>query len=287
MDKWLLSQNESASAELPPVWLQQQIEWLASRVRQPKENVACHYVRSVRANVEYVLESCFGLTLGYLSPDECRKLVEGFVTHHGALEPAFHHIATEFVRYVQRRCKSAPQPGGEEPLNWPRQWLALLEYEWACLGVEIDEAQVPLPVIGEKVVAESCLRLNPTLQLLNLPFVIRSNGVVASWQESHYHALFRTPDHQVVTQLLRTQDVALIQRLDQQEVVSVARFEQQLRRFHNGFDLLAWARHFHQLGLLTMQLPVIGHQALLSDKLQGEFHEQSPYPLVRAGCGSV
>lgn len=115
-----------------PQRMQQQTAWLASRVRLPEDGIASHYARSVRANVESVLESAFPLTHAHWAPVDRWQLVEGFVIAHGAEAPEFHHIATEFVRYVQHRH-------GEGSLNWPRQRLALLEYEWACLCVEIDQ----------------------------------------------------------------------------------------------------------------------------------------------------
>lgn len=241
MDKPLSLPPSAATA---PQRMQQQTAWLASGIRQPDAQVARHYVRSVRANVASVLESCFVLTLAGLTPDEQRTLVDGFVAHHGALDPAFHHIATECVRYVQDGHR-------EGTLNWPRQRLALLEYEWACLCVEIDEGVVPQPGMGE-VTAASPLWLNPTLQLLALPFAIHRSGVVASRQAHHLYALFRTPDHQVVTQRLREWDVALIQRLQQQQGITRQAFGQQLQQVNSDFDLAQWADHFHRLGLLIL-----------------------------------
>lgn len=246
-----------------PQRMQQQTSWLASRVRLPQDGIASHYARSVRANVESVLESAFPLTHAHWAPVDRWQLVEGFVIAHGAEAPEFHHIATEFVRYVQHRH-------GEGSLNWPRQRLALLEYEWACLCVEIDEGVV---VPGEEVTAESPLLLNPTLQLLELPFAIRRSGVLPTRQDSHFYGLFRSPDHQVVTQRLREWDVALIQLLQQQPGITQAAFQQQVQQVRSDFDLSEWARHFHRLGLLT--LPVGERQPdtpLPSfSKPQGEF----------------
>ncbi|MGY3853464.1 HvfC/BufC family peptide modification chaperone [Aeromonas aquatilis] len=249
-----------------PQRMQQQTAWLASRVRLPQDGIASHYARSVRANVASVLESCFVLTLAGLTPDDQRTLVDGFVAHHGALDPAFHHIATEFIRYVQHRH-------GEGSLNWPRQRLALLEYEWACLCVEIDEGVVPQVISGEEVTAESPLVLNSTLQLLELPFAIRRSGVVPTRQGNHFYGLFRSPEHQVVTQRLREWDVALIQLLQQQLRITQGAFQQQVQQVRSDFDLSEWARHFYRLGLLT--LPVGERQPgtpLPSfSKHQGEF----------------
>lgn len=253
-----------AAAVPPRLW--QQTEWLAGRIREPAAELAPHYVRSVRANVEAVLESTFALTLNHLTPVERDALVNGFVAHHGAIEPAFHQIATELVRHVQLGQ-------GEGWLNWPRQRLALLEYEWACLCVEIDEGVVPQVLPGEEVTAESSLVLNPTLQLLELPFAIRRSGVVPTRQGNHFYGLFRSPDHQVVTQRLREWDVALIQLLQQQPGITQATFKQQVQQVRSDFDLIDWARHFHRLGLLT--LPVGERQPSTPlpsfSKHQGEF----------------
>ncbi|WP_421324497.1 putative DNA-binding domain-containing protein [Aeromonas veronii] len=190
-----------------PQRMQQQTAWLASRVRLPQDGIASHYARSVRANVESVLESAFPLTHAHWAPVDRWQLVEGFVIAHGAEAPEFHHIATEFVRYVQHRHS-------EGSLNWPRQRLALLE----------------------------------------LPFAIRRSGVVPTRQGSHFYGLFRSPDHQVVTQRLREWDVALIQLLQQQPGSTQAAFQQQVQQVRSDFDLSEWARHFYRLGLLTLSV---------------------------------
>ncbi|HGY1007844.1 TPA: putative DNA-binding domain-containing protein [Aeromonas salmonicida] len=249
------------AAKAAPQRMQQQTAWLASRVRLPQDGIASQYARSVRANVESVLESAFPLTHGHWAPVDRGQLVEGFVAHHGADAPEFHHIATEFVRYVQHRH-------GEGSLNWPRQRLALLEYECACLCVEIDQGVVP-----QVVPAESSFALNPTLKLLELPFAIRRSGVVPTRQSSHFYALFRSPDHQVVTQRLREWDVALIQLLQQQPGMSRAAFQQQVQQVRSDFDLTEWARHFHRLGLLTLPVGERQPGAPLPSfsKHQGEF----------------
>ena len=111
---------------------------------------------------------------------------------------------------------------------------------------------VPQVVPGEEVTAESSFVLNPTLQLLELPFAIRRSGVVPTRQSNHFYGLFRSPDHQVVTQRLREWDVALIQLLQQQPGISRAAFQQQVKQVRSDFDLTEWARHFHRLGLLTL-----------------------------------
>lgn len=237
---------DKVTAVLAPPQMQRQLQWLAERIRQPQEGIADQYVHSVRTNVEGVLACAFPLSQGYWAEIDRLQLIEGFVAHHGAAEPEFHHIATEFVCYVQ-------QLHGEGKLNWPKQRLALLEYEWACLGVEIDEARVPHPAADEEVNSASRLMLNPTLKLLSLPFTIRNCGVIATRQQQHFYALFRAPDHQVVTQLLREVDVALIQLLEGSEGVTQAQFNQQVQPYRSDFDVLEWARHFHELGLLCIQ----------------------------------
>ena len=235
-----------------PQRMQQQTAWLASRVRLPQDGIASHYARSVRANVESVLESAFPLTHAHWAPVDRWQLVEGFVIQHGAEAPEFHHIATEFVRYVQHRH-------GEGTLN--------------CLCVEIDEGVVPQVISGGEVTAESPLVLNPTLQLLELPFAIRRSGVVPTRQGNHFYGLFRSPDHRVVTQRLREWDVALIQLLQQQPGITQAVFQQQVQQVRSDFDLSEWARHFHRLGLLTLSVGERQSGAPLpsSNKHQGEF----------------
>ncbi|MBZ6074434.1 HvfC/BufC family peptide modification chaperone [Aeromonas schubertii] len=254
----------------PPLRLQLQTEWLARRIRNPQAGVARPYVQSIRASVTSVLEGCFAMTLEQLAPAEREALVEGFVAHHGAQEPAFHHIATEFVRYLQGRLERGACCDGAGRLEWPWERLALLEYEWACLEVELDEAQVP-PVAMTRL--EEALWLNPTLRLLALPFVVRPGAVVASRSGPHYHALFRTVDHQVITQPLGTMDTALLQRIGQSEGMTLSGFARRVGPYLGGAGLTLWARRFQRLGILTAPPLYTGldMQATSIDKIQGIF----------------
>ena len=102
---------------------------------------------------------------------------------------------------------------------------------------------------------------------------IAASGVLPTRQGNHFYGLFRSPEHQVVTQRLREWDVALIQLLQQQPGITQAAFLQQVQQVRSDFDLSEWARHFHRLGLLT--LPVGERQPSTPlpsfSKHQGEF----------------
>ncbi len=57
-------------------------------------------------------------------------LVDEFVVVHYASEPEFHHIATEFVSFIQRRTQPMNSSSLITGYELTSNQLAVLEYEW-------------------------------------------------------------------------------------------------------------------------------------------------------------
>src|SRR5699024_6410993 len=95
------------------------IDQLCTRVRQGRSPV---YGALLRENILEAIGCSFPLFCSRLHAEKKEHLASAFMATHAAQLPQFHHVATEFVRFVQ----------GREDV--PRNLLCLLEYEWALLA---------------------------------------------------------------------------------------------------------------------------------------------------------
>ncbi|MEO7470235.1 MAG: putative DNA-binding domain-containing protein [Sphingobium limneticum] len=171
-----------------PASMRAEIDALCVAARRQPDSL---YGRLLRENVADVLACTFPLFSARHGAPQVIEAVDQFVAGHAAAHPQFHQIADEFVLFAQTRL------GLTAPL------LALLEFEWALLAVEIDPARVPAPNTGTP-------DLNPTLRTLLLPFDpadkdCRTGGPFP-------YAAFRTSDHRIVTLPLGRLDCLLIEQ---------------------------------------------------------------------------
>ncbi|MFC3672060.1 HvfC/BufC family peptide modification chaperone [Novosphingobium pokkalii] len=176
----------------------------ASFCRAARKNGSGIYGQLLRENVADALRASFPLFTGLIGSAALDAAIEAFIQRHPATRPQFHHIATEFLLFVQR-----------QPVS-PREQIALLEYEWALLAAEIDAASVP-PASTEM----ERLALNPTTRLVLLQFdpaqpAAGGDGV------DRPHAIFRNANHQVLTLPLTLPDCLLIEHLRAKEAAPLA-----------------------------------------------------------------
>lgn len=116
----------------PPSSMVRQTQALAALIRSPLEdNTVCRYSEFIRDNVFAVLNNTFPLFCQQVDQDQLLILVDEFVVVHYASEPEFHHIATEFVSFVQRRTRQCIS------LVWlPRINLQTINWQcWSTNGV--------------------------------------------------------------------------------------------------------------------------------------------------------
>ncbi len=168
---------------------------------------------------------------------------------HGASEPEFHHIATEFVQFLQQKLHQGS-------CSISTEHLTLLEYEWVAFNVEIDALVAAFtpslnPVSNEKHV----LQLNPTLRLVEVPFLLHQGSVTFLTDRRHpvFYGVFRNSQHHVISQKLREVDVALIQLLQQQPNLTLAQLQQMIAQQLTRFSFMEWAQHFSELGLVSVR----------------------------------
>lgn len=163
------------------------------------------YSDMLRANVLDVVSSMFPRFSARRGKAELWQDVDDFVRNFGAVRAQFMHISTEFVRFSEGRLSDAIA-------------RALLEYEWVLFSVEVSEERVPAPRAGW---APGCLgevRVNPTLQLLALPFDLdadaaESERMLAENFPPFVYAVYRTADHSVLTRSLTAVDINVFREL--------------------------------------------------------------------------
>ncbi|CDT05726.1 putative DNA-binding domain-containing protein [Vibrio sp. 1CM2L] len=249
----------------PPSMMITQTHALTALIRSPLEdNAVCRYSEFIRDNVFGVLNNTFPLFCQQVDQDQLLILVDEFVVVHYASEPEFHHIATEFVSFIQRRT----QPMGMSNLSdlstlsashdLTADQLAVLEYEWCAFCVEIDASKQVLPMswTGDLRVDEQQLQLgllvNSTMKLVQVPFLVHGESLTFLTQRRHpiYYAIYRDRDQRVNTIKLREIDVAIIQIIQQQPNRSLADIKQIIAQQLARFEFINWVEHFSEVELI-------------------------------------
>ncbi|MGD8111689.1 DUF2063 domain-containing protein [Vibrio sp. TRT 17S01] len=227
-----------------------QTESLTALIRTPaQQGSLCRYGEFIRENILGVVTNTFPLFCSEFDSKQIEKMVDDFVVLHGANEPEFHHIATEFTLFViQERCRS------RYSCLISSDQMALLEFEWVLFCAEIDELDTA-HFNGKTVPMEQnyTLLLNPTLRLLQVPFLLHEKSVTFL-ENRHYpvfYAVFRNHHHVVISQRLREVDVALIQRLQPPFTLTFAQLQQYTAQRLVRFCLVEWVQYFNELGVLA------------------------------------
>ncbi|MEL0608784.1 putative DNA-binding domain-containing protein [Vibrio echinoideorum] len=243
----------------PPSMMITQTQALSALIRLPlEENSQCRYSEFIRDNVFGVLNNTFPLFCQQIEQSQLLILVDEFVVVHYASEPEFHHIATEFVSFVQRRT----QPMGMSSLSASHELtvdqLAVLEYEWCAFCVEIDSSKQVLPLswTGDLRVDGQQLKLgllvNSTMKLVQVPFLVHGESLTFLTRRRYpiYYAIYRDSDQRVNTIKLREIDVAIIQIIQQQPNRSLADIKQIITQQLARFEFINWVKHFSEIELI-------------------------------------
>lgn len=234
----------------PPSKMCAQTESLTALIRTPmNQHALCRYSEFIRDNILGVVANTFPLFSSQFADEQLERMVDDFVVMHGASEPEFHHIATEFVQFLQQKVH-------QDSSSISADQMALLEYEWVAFNVEIDTlvaafTSSPNPIFEENQV----LQLNPTLKLLEVPFLLHQDSVTFLTDRRHlvFYGVFRNSQHHVISQKLREVDVALIQLLQQQPNLTLAQLQQMIAQQLARFSFMEWAQHFSELGLVSVR----------------------------------
>ncbi|MEZ9996724.1 putative DNA-binding domain-containing protein [Vibrio lentus] len=243
----------------PPSMMITQTKALTALIRSPLEdNAVCRYSEFIRDNVFGVLNNTFPLFCQQVEQDQLLMLVDEFVVVHYASEPEFHHIATEFVSFVQRRTQPMYISSLTAAHELTADQLAVLEYEWCAFCVEIDSSKQVLPLSRTRDfhVDERQLQLgmlvNSTMKLVQVPFIIHGESLTFLTQRRYpvYYAIYRDSDQRVNTIKLREIDVAIIQIIQQQPNRSLADIKQIIAQQLARFEFINWVEHFSEIELI-------------------------------------
>ncbi|MFM2642636.1 putative DNA-binding domain-containing protein [Vibrio chagasii] len=243
----------------PPSMLVVQTQALTALIRSPLEdNAVCRYSEFIRDNVFGVLSNTFPLFCQQVEQDELLILVDEFVVVHYASEPEFHHIATEFVSFIQRRTEAMYGSRLTAAHALSTDQLAVLEYEWCAFCVEIDSTEKVLPVactcdfrVDEQQL-QLGLSVNQTMKLVQVPFLIHGESLTFLTQRRHpvYYAIYRDSNQRVNTIKLREIDVAIIQMIQQQPNQSLANTKEIIAQQLARFEFINWVEHFSDIELI-------------------------------------
>jgi uncharacterized protein len=203
------------------------------------------YGQLMRENLIDASMSSFPLACEQLGRSRVEKLVAAFFACHRASLPQFHHIATEFVAYLQAR------------VDLPPGILPLLEYEWLLLAVEIDASTVPSGRSNRGLPRDAPLALNPTARLVVLPFDLTAEKGFADYKAGadYPYALYRTAAHHVITQPLMRQDCLLLEIFRDTDVVLAGTLVRALAPSMSEPDLLGWLAQAINNGLICPTEP--------------------------------
>lgn len=240
----------------PPMNMSMSMHALTCVIRSPvaQGEPPCRYREFIRENIYSVIKHTFPLFYAQLNEETLYILTDEWLVIHGAMEPEFHQIATEFVQFIQQ------QNNHNASVKLSAKQIALLEYEWIVFNAEMDSAHVPnLNVWWDDVEAQPeafCIQLNPTLKLVEVPFLVHPKSVTFLIQEQKTvcYGVFRHASHQVVSQKLREVDIALIQMIQNAPAQSLTQLEQQIAQHLSNFHFLAWVQTFQQQGLISLYL---------------------------------
>lgn len=160
------------------------------------------YGDMLRANILDAVTSMFPRFAARRGEKLLAQDVDDFVRHHGAVRAQFVHISTEFVLFTDGRFDDAVT-------------RALLEYEWTLFSVDVSDETVAAPPEGRVPASLADVGLNPTLQLIAVPFDLdqEATGTIGEARSPFVYAIYRTPDHRVLTQSLTDIDISALREL--------------------------------------------------------------------------
>ena len=218
---------------------------LCEAIRQPDTATPLsmlRYQQFIYENIVGVITQTFPLFSKNTSNDMRAMLVNKFLANHKATEPEFHHIATEFVRFVQQ----------QNTVN--NKSLCVLEYEWVLFCTEINTANVlsthSTQLSESMLYQEIRLLENPTLQCIQLPFSIDQNNHSISFndQDKLYYAIFRNSKHEVLCKQLSSTELYILDQIKTLGDSCYARLSNEME-----FILLhQYLNNFNKINLITI-----------------------------------
>ncbi|MED5525110.1 MAG: DUF2063 domain-containing protein [Pseudomonadota bacterium] len=216
--------------KMPPERLKQDINALSNGIRQAREGKSSLYGSFILGNIKDAFENSYPILTQYLTQEEKQKLFMDFLAEHSAMEPEFHHIATELLIFAQQNK------------SWPVDAIKLMEYEWLLLSVEISEhavtkcISIPIPQWTE----DTRITANPTLTFIRLPFEILPSTAIATQKEQHY-LIYRSSHHDVLYKKVSENDLYIFSYILSKPEITLSQLRSVTRDFMSDTELNQWA----------------------------------------------
>jgi len=234
----------------PPDRLRQDIQQFTHAIRHQgaatnKLNIA-RYRGFIIDNISNVISHTFPLFSFSLGDKNKESLVLAFLNSHPSMEPEFHNIATEFVRFMQNHNETS------------HILLSLLEFEWVIFSTEITPLIAnhsdAMPELDNLKDRDVDIILNPTLQCVDVPFSINQMtvGFCPLIPGRFSYGIFRNKKHQVLWQALTLIDRFLMGYLDHDIPTSYATLKKQIEKHLQNLDLNTWLMHSHNSNLINI-----------------------------------
>ena len=161
------------------------------------------YREFIVSNIESVLENTFPYFNAYASDKNKNDLVEYFLQQNNSSDPAFHQIATEFVKCAKNIALKA-------------ELKQLIEFEWLIFNTEImtekpfDNGQINIEVNYKETVD---IDANLTLNFISLPFEICDLDKNFDIVDDIFYAVYRNFNDRVTYQKVSMVDYLILKSL--------------------------------------------------------------------------
>lgn len=232
----------------PPYLLTQLIREFTAQLRATGVSSPSGAVRNYRAflrgNLTDVIACVFPLFSREAGQARIGHLVAAFLAEHGAREAEFHHLATEFVRFIH----------GRDDLSSDE--CQLIEYEWILFYVEISPETLAVTTVSPADLQSNSgltVRLNPTLHCVRLPFELSADGPVhREPAEAIFWGIFRNHRHEVMQKRLLSFDRTLLHLLLDQGLSTPGDLRQALPA-DDARQLNEWLISSQDIDLISLQ----------------------------------
>jgi len=223
---------------------------IRQNTRQDKTKGLNYYCDFIRGSLHEVLEKTFPLFSSQLSKQNKERYIEIFLRTHKTQDPEHHHIATEFVRLMQKQVDLSVHA------------LSLLEYEWVLFSVEISPKIVfPQPILTIEIdffISDAEIICNPTLICVELPFKLNGDNYTPN-NEVVAYAIYRNSKHEILYKTLTPQEQRLMSKLSDSLSVSARNLLPAFSDCCSTASLASWLLRNHIDELISIMPLGVSH----------------------------
>lgn len=161
------------------------------------------YREFIVSNVEGVLENTFPYFSMYATDKDKDNLIKYFLQENNSLDPAFHQIATEFLKCSKN-------------IDLRDELKKLLEFDWLIFNTEVspekafDNEQINVEIDYKAILT---VNANLTLNFISLPFEICELEEKFDIVDEVYYAVYRNINNKVTYQKISIAEHLILKSL--------------------------------------------------------------------------